>query len=233
MILAISFLSGLSTPLGALVVLRFRTLRPWMLSFILALASGVMVTVVVIELAPTSLNTGGIPAFISGCVFGVVSMAFFTGLWKSGDPSLSRLRRTGQSIALAIAVHDLPEGMAIGAGHSLHAKLGIIMALAIALHNMPEGMSIAAPLAASGVGRRKIFALTLLISLITPMGTLVPLMLGSVSHGINAVILAFAAGAMLYVVVQDTLPESWRENRAAAVLGLVAGAALMGSLAAW
>lgn len=231
MILAISFLSGLSTPLGALVVLWFRTMRPWMLSFILALASGVMVTVVATELAPTSVGTGGFPTFVLGCGGGIVAMSFLADIWKPGDTAVSRLRRTGQSIALAIAVHDLPEGMAIGAGHAVHAKLGLIVALAIALHNMPEGMSIAAPLAMSGVARRKVLGLTVLISFITPLGTLIPVMLGTVSHTVGAFILAFAAGAMLYVVVQDTFPESWHASRGAAIVGLLAGAALMGGLA--
>ncbi len=231
MILVISFLSGLSTPLGALVILRFRAMRPRMLSFILALASGVMVTVVATELVPTSLRTGGLAAFALGCGSGVLAMALLSNVWHPADASSSRLRRTGQSIALAIAVHDLPEGMAIGAGHAVHAKLGLIMALAIALHNMPEGMSIAAPLAMAGVARRRILGLTVLISVITPLGTLVPVVLGTLSHAANAFILAFAAGAMLYVVVQDTLPESWNAGRLEAVVGLLSGAALMGSLA--
>ncbi|NMP23521.1 ZIP family metal transporter [Sulfobacillus harzensis] len=204
MILAISFLSGLSTPLGALLVLGFRSLAPRILSFILGLASGVMVTVVVTELAPTSFQTGGLSALVLGCGSGIAAMSLLTDLWKPGNSFPSRLRRTGHSIALAISVHDLPEGMAIGAGHAVHAKLGLIMALAIALHNMPEGMSIAAPLAMGGVARRKILGLTGLISLITPLGTLIPLVLGNLSHTISAVILAFAAGAMIYVVAQDT-----------------------------
>jgi ZIP family zinc transporter len=232
MILTVSFLSGLATPLGALVVLRFRTLSPRMLGFILSLASGVMVTVVLTELAPTSLRTGGLPVFAFGCGSGLVAMSLTADLWKSGNSSLSRLRRTGQSIALAIAVHDLPEGMAIGAGHAIAAKLGLITALAITLHNMPEGMCIAAPLAMAGVGRGRILGLTLLISCITPLGTLVPVLLGTVSPKVSAFVLAFAAGAMLYVVVQDTFPESWRSGKGPAIAGLLLGGAMMGVLGA-
>lgn len=233
MIMVMSLLSGLCTPLGALTVLYFRAMRPWMLSFILALASGVMVTVVVTELAPSSLTTGGLLWFALGTLSGIVTLSLLSRVHSLGDAPFSRLRQTGQSIALAIAVHDLPEGMAIGAGHNVHAKLGLIMALAIALHNMPEGMSIAAPLAVGGVPRRKILVITLLISGITPLGTLIPLVMGTISHPVSSFLLAFAAGAMLYVVVQDTFPESWRLGRFPTLLGMIAGALLMGSLASF
>lgn len=232
-VMTLSVLSGLSTPLGALIVLRFRTLSGPALAFILALASGVMVTVVLTELLPNSLKTGGIGWFTAGCFAGVIVMVGLAALWRHVDtasragPTSSRLWQTGQSIALAIAVHDLPEGMAIGAGDGVHAHLGFIIALAMALHNLPEGMSIAAPLAMGGMPRRKILTLTGLISFVTPFGTLLPLLLGALSPAISAFFLALASGAMLYVVAHDTFPEAWQAHREATVFGVLAGAALM------
>ncbi len=232
-ILLLSLLSGLSTPLGAWTVLQVHALTPSILAFILALASGVMVTVVGTELMPVSIQTGGIVWFILGCFSGMVLMESLARLWRPKNGSASapllphQLRHTGRSIAMAIAVHDFPEGMAIGAGEIVHAKLGVVIALAIALHNMPEGMSIAAPLRASGMGRRAIMGLTLMISLVTPLGTLTPLVLGHLAPFLNAYILALASGAMIYVVAHDTGPESWYVQKRGAVLGFIVGVGLM------
>lgn len=238
-IMTLSFLSGLSTPLGALIVLRFQTLSRPVLAFILALASGVMVTVVLTELLPNGIKTGGIGWFTVGCLGGIILMVGLAAQWRHVDAgsravtTSSRLRQTGQSIALAIAVHDLPEGMAIGAGDAVHAQLGLIIALAIALHNMPEGMSIAAPLAMGGMSRRKILVLTGLISFVTPLGTLLPLLLGALSPTLSAFFLALASGAMLYVVVNDTFPEAWQAHKEATVFGVLAGAAVMVGVASF
>jgi ZIP family zinc transporter len=233
-----SLFSGLSTPLGAAIVLSVSSLAQPVLSFILALASGVMLTVVATELMPNSLHIGGLWWFILGAISGILLMSWLRELFRSPKrlsaedlTASERLNRTGQAIALAIAVHDLPEGMAIGAGDLVHAQLGMVLALAIALHNLPEGMSIAAPLAMGGTPRKKILLLTLAISLVTPLGTVLSLVLGSLSPAFHSVILALASGAMIYVVVHDTLPESWNAGKGGLGLGLAAGIALMLALA--
>lgn len=235
-IVTFSLLSGLCTPLGAVLVLTFSTLPSRVLSFVLALASGVMLTVVLTELMPNSLNIGGPWWFILGAISGIVLMSLLRDLWRPTAPSgtalntPNRLIQTGQAIALAIAVHDLPEGMAIGAGDLVHAQLGFVLALAIALHNLPEGMSIAAPLFMGGTPRNRILLLTLAISLITPLGTLIALGLGTLTPELQSFMLALASGAMIYVVVHDTLPESWRSGKVSLGLGLAAGVLLMGAI---
>ena len=232
-ILLLSLLSGLSTPLGAWIVLQLHSLSRPTLAFILALASGVMVTVIGTELLPASIHTGGTLWFAMGCFSGILLMEGLALLWQPSRtlnvvlPFRHRMRHTGQSIALAIAVHDFPEGMAIGAADIVHAKLGLIIALAITLHNMPEGMSIAAPLRASGMRRRAIMGLTLLISLVTPLGTLTPLILGHLSRFLNAYILALASGSMIYVVAHDTGPQSWQTQKLWAIFGFIMGTSLM------
>ena len=230
-ILAISLASGVCTPIGAWIVLGFRTIWPPMLAFFLALASGVMLAVVFTELMPASIDLHGYVGFGVGMAVGILLIAAVGHLWhhrkRSAPLPLERLYRTGQSIALAIAVHDLPEGMAIGAGDMVHARLGLAIAAAIALHNLPEGMSIAAPLSAAGVSRRRILATTGLISLATPFGTAIPLMFGQLSPVFSGFILAVASGAMVYVVAHDTLPEAWLSNKAMTGVGLAVGGLLM------
>lgn len=117
--------------------------------------------------------------------------------------------------------------MAIGAGDMVHAQLGAVIAVAMALHNLPEGMSIAAPLSIGGMPRQKILGVTAAISLVTPLGTLLPLMIGNLSNAVSAFTLALASGAMIYVVAHDTLPESWQSQKSLTLVGLLAGAGLM------
>jgi ZIP family zinc transporter len=75
-------------------------------------------------------------------------------------------------IMLGIALHDLPEGMAVALGEHMKNRTGMVIALGIGIHNMPEGMAIAAPLLMSGMKKSMVLLQTLLISLITPLGTL-------------------------------------------------------------
>ena len=79
--------------------------------------------------------------------------------------------RLGSLIAIGIALHDLPEGIAIAAGYSAEADLGIIIAVAITLHNIPEGMACTAPLWMGGMRRRHIVMMIMIISFITPGST--------------------------------------------------------------
>ncbi len=231
-----SLLAGLSTPLGAWLILSRRQVSPAMLAFTLALASGVMATVVATELVPTGLRLAGWPLFVSAAAAGAVMLSLLRGAaaeWQGAhDAGPSRLRLVGWFIATAIALHDIPEGMAIGAGDAVGQRLGVVIALAIALHNIPEGMSIAAPLAMARESRRRILAATIAIGLVTPLGTLVSLAIGRLGAEWSAMVLALASGAMVYVVGRDTLPESLKTGRAAALLGLLAGALLMMLLAA-
>ncbi len=231
-----SLLAGLSTPVGAWLILSRRRVSPATLSFTLALASGVMATVVATELVPTGLRLAGWPTFAAAAAAGAVMLALLRGAvaeWQgSGTGAPSRLRFVGWFIAIAIALHDIPEGMAIGAGDAVGQSLGVVIALAIALHNIPEGMSIAAPLAMAGEPRRRILFATVAIGLVTPLGTLLSLAIGQLGPEWSAMVLALASGAMVYVVGRDTLPESLAAGRPTALVGMAAGVALMLALAA-
>ncbi|MDA8200312.1 MAG: ZIP family metal transporter [Thermaerobacter sp.] len=231
-----SLLAGLFTPVGAWFILSRRRVSPATLSFTLALASGVMVTVVATELVPTGLRLAGGPTLLAAGVAGALLLALLRGAaaeWQgSGAGEPSRLRFVGWFIAIAIALHDIPEGMAIGAGDAVGRSLGIVIAFAIALHNIPEGMSIAAPLALAGEPRRRILLATAAIGLVTPLGTLLSLAIGHLGPEWSAMVLGLASGAMVYVVGRDTLPESLAASRPIALAGTAAGAALMLALAA-
>ncbi|WP_027364292.1 ZIP family metal transporter [Desulfotruncus alcoholivorax] len=225
-ILLQSTVAGLGTCLGAGAVLLFGPMRSGVLSLLLGFASGIMAAVVIIDLLPTSLHYGQpvicILGFLTGFLF-VTGMDYFMGKAIPGHRLQQIYLRMGYLIALGIALHDLPEGIAIAAGYSASTALGPVLVLAIGMHNIPEGMATAAPLKAGGASGRLVLALNALVSLVTPLGTLLGLFILQVSKEMNALLLALAAGAMIYIILEKLLPASIGNNGFAALTGLVTG----------
>lgn len=148
----------------------------------------------------------------------------------------SNLFIAGFVMMFAIALHNLPEGMVIGASYAisddvvanLFSGSGFIMAIVIGLHNVPEGMAVSVPLISGGMGKVKAVALTALSGLPTVFGALLGFAIGGISDIMLVLSLGFASGAMLYVVFGELLPESilmWRSKLPAFVLflGVIAG----------
>lgn len=236
-IVGISFLSGMATPIGGWIVLRFRRLSEKWLGFFLGLATGIMLTVVFTELMPASLLSGGRELFVSGALSGWLMMHALRKLLNAGmkrqttQQGKAAFLQMGWFITLAIALHDMPEGLAIGAGDAVHPDVGMVIALAIALHNIPEGMSIAIPLRLAGVQGWKILWITFLAGITTPLGTILSVGLLSISSAFISMSLAFASGAMAYVVAQSILPEALHAHKGAAMTGIAAGTAVIALLA--
>lgn len=130
--------------------------------------------------------------------------------------SRSNLFVAGLVMMIAIALHNLPEGMVIGASYAMEDDLtanlfsgsGFIMAIVIGLHNIPEGMAVSVPLISGGMGKVKSVLLTSLSGLPTVFGALLGYALGGINAIMLVLSLGFASGAMLYVVFGELLPES-------------------------
>lgn len=133
------------------------------------------------------------------------------------------LLKAGLIMLLAIAFHNLPEGMAIGASGASNSQTGILVAIIIAVHNIPEGMAISAPLASGGVKGWKIILLTALAGAATVVGALIGLAVGGISQLASGICMGLAGGAMLYVTFCEILPQSilMEEGRVPAVSMLV------------
>ena len=147
----------------------------------------------------------------------------------------SNLFIAGLVMMSAIAIHNLPEGMVIGASYagtdimkSLFTGSGFIMAIVIGLHNIPEGMAVSVPLISGGMGKPKAVLLTALSGLPTVFGALIGFALGEINDIMLVLSLGFASGAMLYVVFGELLPESilmWRSKLPAFAIfaGMIVG----------
>lgn len=156
--------------------------------------------------------------------------------YESHKKSKSNLFVAGLVMMFAIALHNLPEGMVIGASYAVTENLtanlfsgsGFIMAIVIGLHNVPEGMAVSVPLISGGMGKFKAILLTALSGLPTVFGALIGYALGGINDIMLVLSLGFASGAMLYVVFGELLPEAilmWRSKLPAFALfvGVIAG----------
>lgn len=153
---------------------------------------------------------------------------------REGRQPRSGLFLAGLVMAAAIALHNLPEGMVIGASfartarESLLNRSGLTMAIIIGLHNIPEGMAVAVPLISGGMPKWRSVIVTALTGSPTILGAVLGFTVGAMGPTALALSLSFASGAMLYVVFGELLPESilmWRSKlpAAATIIGMMTG----------
>ena len=153
---------------------------------------------------------------------------------REGRQPRSGLFLAGLVMAAAIALHNVPEGMVIGASFAktvdqiLANRGGLVMAVVIGLHNIPEGMAVAVPLISGGMNKWHSVGVTALSGAPTILGALLGFLVGAISPTALVISLSFASGAMLYVVFGELLPESilmWKSKlpAALAVLGMLTG----------
>lgn len=226
-ILLLSTIAGLATALGGLIVSLFGRPGPRTLSVLLGGAAGIMLGVVLFDLIPSSLEYGNLLTCIEGFLLGIFFMMGLDFLLPARGPEWgntpAHYRRMGYLVASGIALHDLPEGLAIGAGFVAEAKLGSLILLAIALHNIPEGMGTAAPLTMGNIPRYMVVLVTAIVGLVTPLGTLIGLTLLNISLRLISVFLALAGGAMAYLVGEELMPEACHLSFSRGIIGILLG----------
>lgn len=243
------FIPFLGTVLGSAFVFFMKKDMPVLLQkALLGFASGVMVAASVwsllipsIEMSSEAGKGAVIPAVI-GFLLGMAFLLFIdyiTPHLHIGDDHpegpRSKLSRTAM-LSLAVTIHNLPEGMAVGVvlAGALQSNLGIsaagalAMSLGIAIQNIPEGAIISMPMRAEGNSRMRSFLLGSLSGIVEPIGGLIVILLASFMTPILPYMLAFAAGAMMYVVIEELIPEtSEGEHSNLGTIGFAIGFALM------
>lgn len=227
-ILWVSTIAGFATTLGSILVLLFGRPQERLLAALLAGAGGVMLAVVSLDLLPTAWKIGPPPQVFLGLILGLLFMAAADHKLNSTSPALplnrrQRLKRVGLLVASGIALHDIPEGMAIAVGQEATEGLGFLIALAITLHNLPEGMATTAPLKMAHVRGWKILLLNIGIAFFTPLGALLGVIAVEGVKDSLAFFLALAGGAMAFLVFAELWPLSRERHPHYALLGGVVG----------
>lgn len=231
-----SLAAGLATGAGALPIFFLRRFSERVMDTLLGFAAGVMLAATVFSLIVPAIAAGGVWRAILGLVLGGLLLEaadrllphFHLQPGGGAEGPKSSLRKTWL-FAIAITIHNLPEGLSVGVGcgsGDLHA--GLLLALAIGLQNMPEGLAVALPLLREGYSRRRAFGYATLTGLVeAPMGLLGAALVVWMAP-LLPYALAFAAGAMLYVISDEIIPETHRRGyEREATWGLMIGFCLM------
>ena len=209
------FFGTIGTTLGGIIGCVINKHSNKFLSLILSFAAGLMMAVICFDLIPEALEISQIIEVIIGIFAGIVVMIICDIIVdrkfkiKTQNNSVkSNLLKTGIIVSIGLAIHNVPEGLAIGSGFDASIKLGYSLALAICFHDIPEGISMAIPMKNGGMKIYKIMFYVIMSGLATGLGALIGGIVGKVSEQVIAVCLSFAAGAMLYIVSGELIPES-------------------------
>ena len=233
---------GGATVVGAVLGFLFKKISHAFSDIVLAFAAGVMLAAAVVGLILPSLEYGGrMPMLVT--VIGIFCGALCLNLLDRLVPHLHRLAGVDQEahpaqteqlnkvllFVMAIAIHNLPEGIAAGVGFGTgDTGEALTIAAGIALQNIPEGMVIIAPMLAAGMSRGRTFAAALATGLIEVVGTLLGYFAVSLSTAVLPFALAFAGGTMLYVISDEMIPETHAHGcERGATYSLLAGFCLM------
>lgn len=239
----------LGTILGSSFVFLMKKEMPWRLEkSLLGFAAGVMVAASVWSLLIPSMEMNAaagswrivptIIGFLAGMAFLLIVDEVTPHLHigeKKAEGLRSHLSRTAM-LTLAVTIHNLPEGMAVGVvtagaiegGKVLPLAAALATAVGIAIQNVPEGAIISMPMRAAGNSRWRSFLIGSLSGVVEPIGAIVVIWLASMLTPILPALLAFAAGAMLYVVVEELIPEAAQGRHSnLSTIGFATGFALM------
>lgn len=220
-VLATAIGVGGSTIIGALIGFFFKDVSHKVNDIILSFAAGIMLAAAVMGLILPAVDITGKKG-IWIVILGMLAGAVFLNAMDKLTPHLHKLsgvepeKHTNNReldgallFMLAVAIHNLPEGMAAGVGFgSENINGALTVAVGIALQNIPEGIVTVSPLIMAGVSRKRAFMLAAFTGLIEIIGTFVGYFAASISEGILPFALAFAGGTMLYIISDEMIPET-------------------------
>jgi len=234
---------GGATVIGALLGFIFKKISHRFSDIVLAFAAGVMLAAAVIGLIIPSLEYGGhsgLPVTVVGIFCGALCLNLLDRLVphlhhlagvsdEEQHPAKTEQLNRVLLFVMAIAIHNLPEGIAAGVGFGTgDTEQALIIAAGIALQNVPEGMVIIGPMLAAGISPRRTFVAALMTGVVEVLGALMGFLAVSVSTAVLPFALAFAGGTMLYVISDEMIPETHAHgSERGATYSLLAGFCLM------
>lgn len=187
-----------------------------------------MTAIICFELIPEALEIADLMVVILGIIFGIIMMIICDifvdkKFNKNTKTAKNSLLKTGIIVSIGLAIHNFPEGLAIGSGYEASVRLGLTVAIAICFHDIPEGISMAVPMKSGGMKVSKVIYYVVLSGITTGVGAFFGAIVGGISQEIIALCLAFSAGAMIYIVSGELTPESSKlyQGRMSAIGNLI------------
>ncbi len=239
-----SILAGLATGLGALPAIFFKDISDKLFNSLLGAAAGVMLAATAFSLLVPGIEYGnalwpgkGLWIVSAGMIIGALFLHFadqhlphlhFDSVPNAKHDSLQKI----WLFIIAITIHNFPEGMTVGVSFgSGDMNNGLVLAIAIALQNIPEGLAVALPLVGLGYNKWKAVGIATLTGLVEPIGGLLGVTMVTIFSSILPIAMGFAAGAMLFVISEEIIPETHAKGRSRhATFSLMIGFIIMMAL---
>ncbi|MBF26713.1 MAG: hypothetical protein CMA98_02850 [Euryarchaeota archaeon] len=229
----IALMAGLATGIGGLIVMFISEITKELMSFMLGMAAGVMLLISIFDLWLGQAMEFGFLIITTVFLLGAGLIVLINSLVKKDEEEVSEKRKlylSGIFTAIALGIHNFPEGLAIGVAVLESAQYGVVLMIAIGLHNIPEGIAVAAPIKAGGGGKWKAALIALATGMTEPIGALFALLvLGSfLTPLMVGMSLAFVGGIMAIVSFKELIPQAMAQNRNQyMIVGMTFGAAIM------
>jgi ZIP family zinc transporter len=221
-----SIMAGLATGVGALPVLLLRRISNTLFNNLLGAAAGIMLAATAFSLLIPGISFGnaiwpakGIYIVAAGMMIGALFLHYadrqlpHVKLDTLSDTQMMSLNKIWLFI-IAITIHNFPEGMSVGVSFgSGNVNNGVVLAVAIALQNIPEGLAVALPLVGLGYNKWRAVGIATLTGLVEPVGGLLGITMVTVFTPLLPIAMGFAAGAMLFVISEEIIPETHAQGR--------------------
>ncbi len=203
---------------GALAMLiggRVKEPRPF-----LAFAGGMMIAVVFFDMLIESAEISSVWTMCAGAAAGGIFFALISPLLPHGENSL---KSVSILVFAGIALHNLPEGLAIGSTLVESERAALSLSLLMLVHDIPEGIVVCLPMRLFGLKAKRIFFLAFLTAVPTALGTLLGTAVGSISPEMISLCISFAGGAMLFISLKELIPAAGKQKALYALLGICFG----------
>jgi ZIP family zinc transporter len=246
----LTLLAGLSTGIGSLISLMAKKTDMRFLATSLGFSAGVMIYISFIEIFPKAEEilqshwgeTTGTWVTVAAFFGGVFLIAIIDKLvpdaenphelnWQDPQkPPSDELMRMGLFTALAVGIHNFPEGIATFMSALQDPQLGIPIAIAIAIHNIPEGIAVSVPVYYATGSKRRAFVYSLLSGLSEPLGAILAyfILMPFLNDGLFGIVFASVAGIMVYISIDELLPSAQRYgDHHLSIYGMIAGMMIM------
>jgi len=233
-LLLISTIAGMATVLGGLIVIIKKPGKR-RLGLFGGFAGGVMLTVAFMGLLNEAIKTSNYITSTIGFLIGALFMYLLDILLSHKHFELQEkglinpnLVRAGTLVAIGVALHNIPEGIAVGAGFAHLPKFGIMLAIAIGLHNIPEGIATTMLIHCGGKCRKHCLKIAFLSGIVEPIGAIIAFLFLRQFTFLIPISLAFAAGVMVFITLDEILPMAREHGKAHLTsIGIILGAVFM------
>ncbi|WP_026882094.1 ZIP family metal transporter [Clostridium akagii] len=226
--LFLSVVSLLGTLIGSALGLLIKNPSKRLLGAMIGFAAGLMLSVVVFDLIPECLKKWSFNNTIMSIIAGIIIIYFGDNLLNKKNICANKHLQVAILTAVGLMLHNFPEGIIMGCSFLVGGSLGVKMCILIAIHDVPEGLAVTAPMVASKINPVKIFIYTAITALPTAFGAAIGLFIGGISKAILGSSLGLASGIMIYVVFFGMIPEAmklWggRMSKMGILLGVLLG----------